>query len=142
MPDIKTSIASSVNPDGPLKEGWLNADVPKPGGHKPVEARLKFLRRWRKYRRLTQERLAERAGISQGMVSQLEGGVSDYTGEMLTVLADALDCEVADLLTRDPTDPAAIWSIWDQIPPHQRKRALRALAIFMDDNEGDAAKSA
>lgn len=92
---------------------------------------LPLLKKWRKYRdNITQERLADRAGISQGMISQLENGDSDFTGGLLDVLADALSCEPADLIMRDPTDPEGIWSIWDRIKPEQRKMAIDMLKVL------------
>lgn len=95
--------------------------------------RRTFLREWRKHRGLTQERLAERAGVSQGMISQLETGESDYTGELLEKLADALQCEPADLIMRNPLDTEAPWSIWDRLRPDQRKQAIRVLKALVDE---------
>lgn len=99
---------------------------------KPRRRRL-FLREWRKYRRLTQERLADQADLTQGMISQLEGGKSDYTGELLERLADALSCDPVDILIRNPLDVDAPWSIWDRLKPEQRKQAIRMLKTFIDD---------
>ena len=45
---------------------------------KPRKARH-FLREWRKYRQLTQERLAERISVTPGTISQLENGQISYT---------------------------------------------------------------
>jgi transcriptional regulator with XRE-family HTH domain len=93
-----------------------------------------FLAQWRKYRdEMTQERLAERAGVSQGMISQLENGTSDYTGELLEKLAFGLNCQPADLIMRNPTDPKAPWTIWDRIKPELRAQALRVLETFADE---------
>ena len=89
-----------------------------------------FIREWRKYRGLTQERLADRMGITRGYVSQVEKGVRRYDQHFLEAAAEALSCEPADLIMRDPTQPAAIWSIWDQIPPTRREQAARVLETF------------
>lgn len=89
-----------------------------------------FLKQWREYRNLTQEQLAERIGATQGLISQLENYRVDYTGDLLQRLADALRCDPADLLMRDPTDPEAPWSIWDTIPPTQRPHAIEVLKTF------------
>lgn len=88
---------------------------------KPEKPRL-FLREWRDHRNLTQEKLAERADLTQGMISQLENGQSDYTGKLLRRLADALSCNPIDLLTRDPSKPEPMWSIWDHAKPAQRRQ--------------------
>lgn len=92
---------------------------------------LPFLRAWRNHRTLTQEKLADRAGITQGMISQLENGQSDYTGELLKVLADALMCEPVDLLIRDPSQPEAIWTIWDQAKPAQRRQIVEVAKTLL-----------
>lgn len=87
-----------------------------------TEKRRLFLREWRNHRNLTQEKLADRAGLTQGMISQLENGQSDYTGELLRRLAGVLLCDPADLITRDPSKPEPMWSIWDQAKPAQRRQ--------------------
>src|SRR5581483_2652528 len=74
-----------------------------------------FLKQWREYRGLSQERLAERIGRSVGQISQLERGLIGYTQETLELLADALLCDPADLIMRNPQDPEAIWSLWENL---------------------------
>ena len=56
------------------------------------------LRVWREYRRLTQQQLAEKAGISKPYLSQLEGGKRRGTTEVLTRLAQALAVNLEDLV--------------------------------------------
>jgi transcriptional regulator with XRE-family HTH domain len=90
-----------------------------------------FIKAWRQYRDLTQERLAERIGKTHGAVSQLERGLIGYTQPMLEALADALQCEPGDLITRDPN--LEIWSIWDQVrklPPDEQKRVVAIIQAF------------
>jgi transcriptional regulator with XRE-family HTH domain len=102
---------------------------------KPQRRKL-FLREWRKYRdNLTQERLADRAGVSQGMISQLENGQSDYTGDLLEKLAYALRCEPADLIMRNPADPEAPWSIWERLKPEHRAIVSRFVASLVEGDE-------
>lgn len=72
-----------------------------------------FIKQWRLYRGLTQEQLAERAGVTHGALSQLERGLVNYTQPMLETLADALNCEPADLIMRDPN--SEVWSILDTL---------------------------
>jgi transcriptional regulator with XRE-family HTH domain len=84
-----------------------------------------FIRQWRKFRGLTQVRLAERIGQTHGAISQLERGLVGYTQPTLEALAEALQCEPGDLITRDPS--SEIWSIWDQVrklPPEEQKRVV------------------
>lgn len=50
---------------------------------------------------LTQEALAERAGISTDMVSKIEGGTSGARFGVITQLAQALNVDPAELFTPD-----------------------------------------
>lgn len=94
-----------------------------------------YLRQWRDHRGLTQQQLADRVGISKPHVSELERGKKQYTQKMLELLADALNCDPADLLVRDPSQPQPIWSIWDRIPETKRSDAIRVLQAFTGDEK-------
>lgn len=83
-----------------------------------------FIRQWRKYRHLTIDQLADRIGTSQPNLSKIERGLVPYTQPMLEALADALQCSPADLLVRDPTDADAIWTVWEQLAPEQRRQVI------------------
>lgn len=99
----------------------------------PARRRRIFVRQWREYRGLTQEQLADRVGWSVGNVSQLERGLQGYSQEGLEALADALQCDPGQLLTVDPTDDTAIWSLWERAKPAQRQTLLdvaRSLVPF------------
>jgi transcriptional regulator with XRE-family HTH domain len=63
-----------------------------------VGARLKHLRQARK---LTQEQLAEAAGLSYKFVGEIERGVGNPTLTTLEALVVALDVSIADLLSDD-----------------------------------------
>lgn len=98
---------------------------------KKVQTRFKgapfrptFIRQWRKHRRLTLEKLSERIGMSTGNLSNIETGKTGYGQDTLESLAEALQCEPADLLMRNPTDPDAIWSLWESAKPAQRKQII------------------
>jgi transcriptional regulator with XRE-family HTH domain len=92
-----------------------------------------FVRQWRKYRHLTQEQLAERIQTTHGAISQLETGRTNYTQGMLEALADALMCEPADLLMRDPTQDQMIWSLWDKLGEAQKRQAVRFIQAISED---------
>jgi len=89
-----------------------------------------YIKAWRKHRRLTQEQLAERAGVSTGNISHLENGNQNYTQPMLEAIAEALQCEPADLLMRDPTQPEAIWTIWEKLDQPAKNQAIQILETF------------
>lgn len=88
-----------------------------------------FIREWRKYRGLTQEQLADRMGIARSYVSHVEKGNRRYDQLFLEAAAQALNCEPADLIMRDPGQPS-IWSIWDNIPKDQQAQAAKVLEAF------------
>ena len=60
----------------------------------------------------------------QSHISMLERGQRGYTQDTLEAVAAALQTDVASLLMRDPTDPDAIWTIWDQAKPGQRRQIV------------------
>lgn len=88
---------------------------------KPRARRRTFFKQWREYRSLTQEQLAERLETSVASISRIESGTQPYTQDVLEALADALRTDPASLLMRDPTNPDAIWSIWDQAKQSERQ---------------------
>lgn len=97
-----------------------------------VVSRLKrrrrlFLKEWRTHRGLRQAQLAERSGVSQGLISQLENNATDYSGKTLEALAEALQCDAADLIMRNPTDPEAPWSIWDTLKQGEQRQAIEIM---------------
>ncbi len=89
--------------------------------------RVWFLKQWRKYRGLSQEELGAHVGFTQGMISQLENGTSDYTRSHLESLATALDCEPSDLLVHDPNQGESPYSLIERMDADDRSRALEIL---------------
>jgi DNA-binding XRE family transcriptional regulator len=56
------------------------------------------LRVWREYRKLTQQQVAEAAGISKPYLSQLESGQRKGTTEVLQAVAKVLNVSLDDLV--------------------------------------------
>ena len=54
---------------------------------------------WREYRELTQQQLAETAGISKPYLSQIETGKRIGTAEILSAIAKALDVSLDEVVT-------------------------------------------
>ena len=86
-----------------------------------------YIKEWRKYRGLTQEQLAERIGIARSYLTKIERGTRRYDQPFLEAAAEALRCEPGDIITRDPTEPEGIWSIWDTLNPLQRQQAVAVI---------------
>jgi transcriptional regulator with XRE-family HTH domain len=104
-----------------------------------------FLYEWRKYRGLTQARLADRIDIAVSRISELESGRARYNQDLLERLADALNCEPADLLMRDPTAPDFWGSIFDtvrRIPVEDLPRAQAVIEALAPKVSAKAAKTA
>ena len=62
------------------------------------------LRVWREYRGLTQQQVAEKAGISKPYLSQLESGQRKGTTEVLSAIARALNVSLDDLVASETED--------------------------------------
>ena len=72
----------------------------------PRRPRRLYVFEWREARGLTQERLAERLGVSNMTVSRWERGTSLLNTDVMAAVADALDIEPQDLY-RHPDQPSA-----------------------------------
>ena len=91
------------------------------------ELRPTYIRQWREYRGLSQDRLVERMrefvqGFSKSTLSRIENSKQAYTQHVLEALANALNCEPADLIMRDPN--SKVWTIMDtlrQLPPEKQE---------------------
>lgn len=89
-----------------------------------------FLREWRKYRRLTQQQLADRIDSTASAISQLENGLINYTQPTLEALAVALSCDPGDILVHNPFIEDAIYElnkILRLASTPDRERAMRVI---------------
>lgn len=83
--------------------------------------RRTFFKEWRVHRGLSQEQLADRLETSVASISRIESGSQPYTQDVLEALAEALMTDPASLLMRNPDDPEAMWSIWEQAKKGERQ---------------------
>lgn len=89
------------------------------------------LKAWRKFRHLTQEELAEKAGTTKAVVSNLETGVRPLSAKWLERFAPILHTTAGYILDHDPNDlPTAVLDVWADIPEESRAQALRVLESF------------
>ena len=56
---------------------------------------------WREYRGLTQQQLADKAGISKPYLSQIETGKRTGTTEILSAIAKPLDVSLEEVIERE-----------------------------------------
>lgn len=85
--------------------------------HRPT-----FIRQWRKHRGYSLDQLAERVPMDKGNLSKVERGLLPYNQELLERLAAALMTDPASLLMRDPTDSAAVWTVWENASAVERQQ--------------------
>jgi transcriptional regulator with XRE-family HTH domain len=86
--------------------------------------RRTFIREWRQFRNLTLEQLADRLDMTASHLSMLERGQRGYAQDTLEAVAEALQTDAASLLVRNPADPEAIWSVWEQAKPGERRQIV------------------
>jgi transcriptional regulator with XRE-family HTH domain len=92
----------------------------------------------RKARALTQEAVAELAGVDPQTVQRAEAGRVSLSLPRLKLLADALGVPMTVLFDVAPEVPAAPWdpddarivALWRRVPPARRELALRVLGAF------------
>lgn len=95
---------------------------------KPLKPRF-FFREWRKHRGMTQEDLAAEVGVTASSISQLETGKQGWTDATLIALADALHCQPADLLMRNPLDKDAPYSLWEKVQKAPKGKRQEIIAV-------------
>jgi len=78
------------------------------------------VRQFRHARRLTQEQLAERAGLSYKFIGEVERGIGNPTLTTLAALSDALGVGLVDLLAIETDRP--------RLSPRQASQVREALA--------------
>lgn len=89
-----------------------------------------FIREWRKHAGLTQEQLANRLEVAVSTISQLETGKQGYSQPTLEAIADALHCQPADLLMRNPLASDAVWSLEDQLKKADPRTRESIIAVM------------
>lgn len=105
----------------------------RPRPKKPRAWRRTFIRKWREHRGLSQDRLIERLGadpdepdqpfLTKASLSRIENGKQPYSQRILERLAEALNCDPADLLMRDPSQKDAPWDVYEAVrglPPEKQ----------------------
>lgn len=97
--------------------------------HERRQLRRHYLKEWREFRELNQEQAAERLGISRTQLSKIENMKSPYSQGLLEAAAEAYACEVADLVMRNPIDPNAPWSIYENLKkaPETTRAQIQAI---------------
>lgn len=95
-----------------------------------------FIRQWRQHRGKTLVQVAEELHVTHGYLSKVERGKQPYNQELLERLAEIFRCEPVDLLIRDPSEPASIWSLWDRAKPGERRQIESVAEALMRGRTG------
>lgn len=88
-----------------------------------------FLRQWRELRGLTLEDVGEAIGLSHAQIGRIERGLQPYNQGLLEALADLYATDVASLIMRNPADPDAPWSIWDNVKKTTPEKRAAIVAV-------------
>jgi transcriptional regulator with XRE-family HTH domain len=91
------------------------------------------MRSWRRWRRVTQHKLAQVIGVSTQQVQKYESGVNRISASMLVRVAEALDCRVGDLTGEAPGKGDSVMSLemasaFQNLGSDGEREALLALA--------------
>lgn len=110
-----------------MKTHWMGADAVEAGPADPAPVIGRMIRQTRRERRLTVEQLAEQAGVSSGLVSQLERGLGNPSMRNLQKLAYALGLRLGSLF-REESPPAEPGPAAGALPlrPSRRCAVVRA----------------
>lgn len=120
----------------PRSQGWAGFDA------KALGRRLAALRR---RRGLTQEQLAERAGLSVCFVAQIERADRLPSLVSLARLAHALSVRICELLVdhdggHGGSEAGAFGRVRERLTPRQREKLDSFLASLVDTDPGDAGR--
>lgn len=91
----------------------------------PKRPRRTYLAEWREYRRLTQQQLGDRLGVTDVTVSRWETGRTLLNTNVLAAFAEALNIEPQDVY-RHPDQPSADELLRDQ-PVEVRDQAIKLI---------------
>lgn len=106
-----------------------------PSIKKPARQRQKtYFAEWRKFRGYSQEKVAEMMGMSRENYNKLENGKISYTQDSIELAAEAFNCEVGELLMRDPTNSQAMWSIWSNAKQEVRETIETVAKSIYENN--------
>lgn len=96
-----------------------------------------FIKAWREHNNLTQDRAAERIGISRENYGRIENGKVPYNQDFLEVCAVAFNCSASDLLENDPGIDRMIdklKALLDKASPGDQARIFRVVKSLLENN--------
>lgn len=105
--------------------------------YKLIGSRIKL---YRKSKKLTQEKLAELLNVSVGYVSKMERGIEHPNLEMLSSIAQIVDCDIANLISESTISQTEYLDddfrkLLDQLYPDQKCMLFRMLEHYVETSE-------
>jgi transcriptional regulator with XRE-family HTH domain len=99
-----------------------------------------FLKEWREYRQLSQQKLGELIDSSKGYISELETGGRRYNQDLLENLARALCCQPGDLISLDPSVPGVAEDAakWRAMKPNRRRQVIKVLEALAPEEDEES----
>jgi transcriptional regulator with XRE-family HTH domain len=91
-----------------------------------------YLKEWREHRGLSQSELARRIATTSSRISEVESGVERYNETLLQRLADALECDIADLVLGPPETLSEARLALHRLDPDQMRVAAQVLRALAD----------
>ena len=101
----------------------------------PKAAPRHYLREWREFRNLRQEDLAERAGVSESVISRYETGRRGITLKMQIKLMRVLDIMPNQFWS--PPDAPSLDALAAGLSPSKRKLLVSIVRVMLDDLESE-----
>lgn len=93
----------------------------------------------RKKRHWSQDTLAKKSGVSQGMISLIERGVNAPTTETLVPIANALGIPIASIMGEPapaPTPPAdEAHQLYDSLNDQDKEKALEYMRFILSQRK-------
>lgn len=97
-----------------------------------------FLREWRKFRRMTQQEVADQIGTSKTVISEMERGNLQLSPKWLLRIAPVLRTQAGYIIDHDPEElDSDIIDIWGKIDERDREQAARVLRSFVRTGTND-----
>ena len=92
----------------------------------------------RKKQNMTQERLAEKLGVSVGYISQVERGITKTSLDLLGTISDILCCDISDFIKASSQSSKDYMSEefsknYCRLQPRERRIVDNMIRFFLDE---------
>lgn len=100
-----------------------------------------YLKEWRKFRGYTLEQVVDRLAVfddeklpkTGASLSRIENRKQQYSERIVEALADVYQCEVTDLLGRDPHKQGSVIDLVAMLDERQRRQAIAIIEALLKD---------